>query len=170
VLAAPSRLLAASWLLWPVVSAGLYSLGDRRETVLTYGLAAVMAAQLLAYLWIVFRGRGSALWGFGFSGAMLAAVILDNDLGWWAYVVFGLGVLGVWCGAPLLGSAWLMAAMHPQAWMPAGGVVWLVLGFALARVVPVFGVVALPALLLPVVAHLHLAWVCGGAERSVEPS
>jgi hypothetical protein len=71
VLAAPSRLLAASWLLWPVVSAGLYSLGDRRETVLTYGLAAVMAAQLLAYLWIVFRGRGSALWGFGFSGEVL---------------------------------------------------------------------------------------------------
>lgn len=165
-LAGPSRVLAAGWLLWPVVSLLLYGLGDRQETVLTHGLAAVMAVHLSAYLWIVSRGRSSALWGVGFSGTTLAAVGLGDALGWWTYVFIGLGSAGVWCGTALLSAYWLMAAKHPQAWLPAAGVVALVLSVALARVVPVFGLLVLPASFLPLLAHGHLAWASAGAPPS----
>jgi len=167
MLVGPSRVLAGSWLLWPLVSLVLYALGDRSETVLTYGLAVVMAVQLPAYLWMVVRGRASALWGFGFAGTMLAAVGLGDALGWWTYVVIGAGFVGVWCGTALLTTVWLMAENHPQGWVPAAGVAWLVLGVGLGRVVPAVGPLLLPVLPLPFLAHLQLAWVCGGADRAV---
>jgi len=164
-LTGPSRVLAASWLLIPILWILLSSAKGNTEFALHMSLAITAGVQALALVWSAFRGHLAGVAGICVALALGTSVFVPRPS---QDILVGVGMLGMWCWPTLVSAWWLYRGGHRYAWVLLAAFLLVVVALGIAVVLPIAGILALPGFVLPVVAHLYLTGVCARAPV-VEP-